>query len=134
MVTWRCLILALKVMLIFFKPNSMNLHTCKCQRISCSISCQSNLLNVFCRSWRNLYNLIYSILVFFKVRSLGEQCNNSRQCTERSPYSTCSVDNVCRCQPSYIRVNNSCLPGKYLKYTWWIPNHCRCIKDATVKS
>lgn len=46
------------------------------------------------------------------VQELGEMCYDSRQCKWMNPYSMCNNENECECQRGYVKLNNSCMPGK----------------------
>lgn len=46
------------------------------------------------------------------VQELGEMCYDSRQCKWMNTYSMCNNENECECQRGYVKLNNSCMPGK----------------------
>lgn len=48
---------------------------------------------------------------FCTARDLGESCINSRQCRQRVPHTTCDTDRQCKCQPGFLKLNNSCSSG-----------------------
>lgn len=59
------------------------------------------------------YQEFYPNMIFFfcTARDLGESCINSRQCRQRVTHTTCDTDRQCKCQPGFLKHNNSCSSG-----------------------
>lgn len=55
------------------------------------------------------------MIFFHTAPGLGQPCINSRQSKEKIPHFISDSDKQCRCQQGYLKLNNSCSQGSFLR-------------------